>query len=59
MDGFVDILSKETIEFAGMARWVVTVLGMLNEIPITTTKVDLRVLCLRLTNRRKMTSYHR
>jgi hypothetical protein len=57
MDGMMD---REITEFAGTLRWVVCVLGMLNEVPLDARHVkpdgQVRV---GLTGRRPMLDYHR
>jgi hypothetical protein len=55
-----DVMAKETAEFTGMMRWVVTVLTMLNEVPMHAEHVQpAGTIRTGLTARRKMVDYHR
>lgn len=59
-DSLSGMLAREVTEFAGTMRWVICVLAMLNEVPLSTKHVQPSGLVrVGLTGRRRMLDYHR
>ena len=55
-----NLMAREATEFAGMCRWVVTVLSMLNEVPVVPRyQAPSGTIRIGLTQRRKLLDYHR
>jgi hypothetical protein len=59
-DVIADLIITETTEFTGMMRWIVTVLAMLNEVPVRTNYVQpMHQVRTGLTGKVKALDYHR
>lgn len=60
MEPVTELIGKEVIEFSGMMRWIITVLAMLNEVPVRSHFViPKHHIKIGLTERRPALDFHR
>jgi hypothetical protein len=60
IDAVNKLASRELIEFTGMMRWIVTVIAMLNEVPVHSELVQrTNQMRVGLTGKRRFLDYHR